>query len=127
MPTSELLPTTSNLSLAVDLPIEAIKKILEEQVPNPIKFDGTNDWHVYGDLPRQPISVHVDAKTKKINLTTSVAGGGGGAGGGAPAGGPPPGGGAGARPRGAAAGPPAGRRAARRAPNHPEKSRLQST
>jgi hypothetical protein len=70
----ELAATTSELSLAVVLPADSIRKILEEKVPNPIQFDGKDDWHVYGSLGRKPITVRPDVPSQRVDLGTTVEG-----------------------------------------------------
>jgi hypothetical protein len=71
---SDLPVTTSVLSLAANLPVSAIKAILEEKVPGSFKFDEHKDVRVYGELHRGGISVRDDPQAKRVYFSAPVSG-----------------------------------------------------
>jgi hypothetical protein len=70
---SDLPVKTSVLSLAANLPVNAIKAILEEKVPKSFKFDEHKDVHAYGELHRGAISVRdVGSSARGYHLSSRL-------------------------------------------------------
>jgi len=70
----ELSATTSVLSLAANLPVNAIKAILEEKVPKSFKFDSKNGVRAYGEPSRGAITVRDDVPAKRVYFSAPVSG-----------------------------------------------------
>ena len=71
---SDLPPTTSVLSVSVNLPVNAINAILEEKVPKTFKFDKTDGVRAYGEPSRGAITVRDDVQAKRVYFSTPVSG-----------------------------------------------------
>src|SRR5262245_11943675 len=74
VPPITLPATTSNLSVSIRLPNEAIAAALEDAIPKTFPFDTKNGARVYGSPSRGPITVTTDVAKNRVVVSTRVAG-----------------------------------------------------